>query len=63
MTGLNPTTSDLETHFDKTVVLSQAGKEIEYGIIDGNTTIVFIKASLEGSCHGYENKKHGNSQI
>ena len=62
--------SDLEVHFDKTVTLSQNGKEIEYGIIDGNNTIVFIKAGLEGSCYGYENKyarigralneKHGN---
>ena len=54
--------TDLENHFDKTVSVSQNGKEIEYGIIDGNTTIVFIKASLEGSCHGYENEKHGSSQ-
>ena len=65
--------SDLEAHFDKTVTLSQKGKEIEYGIIDGNNTIVFIKAGLEGSCYGYENKyvrigrmlneKHGCSII
>ena len=65
--------SDLETHFDKTATLSQNGKEIEYGIIDGNNTIVFIKAGLEGSCYGYENKyvrigralneKHGCSII
>ena len=65
--------SDLEVHFDKTVSLSQNGKEIEYGIIDGNNTIVFIKAGLEGSCYGYENKyvrigrslneKHGCSII
>ncbi len=32
--------SDLESHFDKTVTLIQNGKEIEYGIIDGNNTIV-----------------------
>lgn len=65
--------SDSEAHFDKTVTLSQHGKEIEYGIIDGNNTIVFIKAGLEGSCYGYENKyvrigmalneKHGCSII
>ena len=65
--------SDPEAHFDKTVSLSQNGKEIEYGIIDGNNTIVFIKAGLEGSCYGYENKyvrigrslneKHGCSII
>ena len=65
--------SDSETHFDRTVTLSQNGKEIEYGIIDGNNIIVFIKAGLEGSCYGYENKyvrigralneKHGCSII
>lgn len=48
--------SDLESHFDKTVTLIQNGKEIEYGIIDGNNTIVYIKAGMEGSCYGYENK-------
>ena len=48
--------SDLESHFDKTVALIQNGKEIEYGIIDGNNTIVYIKAGMEGSCYGYENK-------
>ena len=65
--------SDLESHFDKTVTLIQNGKEIEYGIIDGNNTIVYIKAGMEGSCYGYENKyvrvgrllneKHGCSII
>ena len=65
--------SDLESHFDKTVALIQNGKEIEYGIIDGNNTIVYIKAGMEGSCYGYENKyvrigrllneKHGCSII
>ena len=58
----NSAATDLEAHFDKTVSVSQNEKEIDYGIIDGNTTIVFIKASLEGSCHGYENEKHGSSQ-
>ncbi len=48
--------SDSGIHFDKTISVSQNGKEIEYGIIDGNNTIVFIKAGLEGSCYGYENK-------
>lgn len=70
---LNPTTSDLEPHFDKTLTLSQAEKEIEYGIIDGNNTIVFIKTGLEGRCYGFGNKyvrigralnkKHGCSII
>lgn len=54
--------TDLEAHFDKTVSVSQNGKEIEYGIINGNNTIVFVKTGLEGSCYGYENKKHGSSQ-
>lgn len=65
--------SDLDFHFDKTVTLIQSGKEIEYGIIDGNNTVDFIKAGMEGSCYGYENKyvrigrllneKHGCSII
>ena len=29
---------------------------IEYGIIKGNSTIVFIKAGQNGSIYGYENK-------
>lgn len=29
---------------------------IEYGIIKGNSTIVFIKAGQDGSIYGYENK-------
>ena len=66
-------TSDFETHFDRTSTLIFDGKKIEYGIIDGNNTIVFIKAGMEGSCYGYENKyikigrslnvKHGCSII
>ena len=48
--------SDLENHFDKTVSVSQNGKEIEYGIINGNNTVVFVKTGFEGSCYGYENK-------
>ena len=65
--------SDLENHFDKTVSVSQNGKEIEYGIINGNNTVVFVKTGFEGSCYGYENKyvrigralkeKHGCSII
>lgn len=66
-------TSDLESHFDKSVLMIQNGKEIEYGIIDGNNIIIFIKAGMEGSCYGYKNKylkigrllneKHGCSII
>ena len=60
-------------HFDRTFTLTQQGKETEYGLIEGNSTIVFIKAGMEGSCRGYENKyvrigrllheKHGCSVI
>ena len=67
------TPSDLEIRFDRTISIPQNNKEIEYGIIDGNKTIVFIKAGMEGSCYGYENKyvkigrllneKHGCSII
>ena len=48
--------SDLKSHFDKTVTLIQSGKEIEYGVIDGNNTIIFIKSGMEGSCYGFKNK-------
>lgn len=67
------TPSDLEPRFDRTKSMTENDKEIEYGIIDGNNTIVFIKAGMEGSCYGYENKyvrigrllneKHGCSII
>ena len=65
--------STIDSSFDKLVTIAQNGKEIEYGIIDGNNTIIFIKAGMEGSCYGYENKyikigrrlnaKHGCSII
>ena len=29
---------------------------IEYGIVEGNNTIVFIKAGQNGSLYGYQNK-------
>ena len=48
--------SNLKSHFDKTVIMIQSGKEIEYGIIDGNNTIIFIKSGMEGSCYGFKNK-------
>lgn len=67
------TSSDLDTRFDRTITVTQKDKEIEYGLIDGNNIIVFIKAGMEGSCYGYENKyvrigrllneKHGCSII
>lgn len=67
------TVSNLDIRFDRTIIETQKDKEIEYGIIEGNNTIVFIKAGMEGSCYGYENKyvrigrllneKHGCSII
>lgn len=42
--------------FDKSVTISQKGNEIEYGVIDGNNTIIFIKAGMDGNCYGYEDK-------
>lgn len=32
------------------------GQKIDYGIIEGNSTIVFIKAGQDGSHYGYKNK-------
>ena len=29
---------------------------IDYGIVNGNNTIVFIKAGQDGSLYGYNNK-------
>ena len=29
---------------------------INYGIIKGNSTIIFIKAGQDGSCYGYQDK-------
>ena len=65
--------SNLDIRFDRTIIETQKNKESEYGIIEGNNTIVFIKAGMEGSCYGYENKyvrigrllneKHGCSII
>ena len=42
--------------FDERKVLKQSDSDIEYGIIHGNSTIVFIKAGLLGSYRGYKNK-------
>ena len=51
--------SNLESHFDKTVTLIQSGKEIEYGIIDGNNYKAY-RIAKEGVHHGRKNeqKKH-----
>ena len=48
--------SNLDIRFDRTIIETQKDKEIEYGIIEGNNTIVFIKAGMEGCWYGYENK-------
>ena len=42
--------------FDERKVIKQGDVDIEYGIIHGNSTIVFIKAGLLGSYRGYKNK-------
>lgn len=42
--------------FNKTLKREFKGTTIDYGIIDGNSTIVFIKAGLNGSMLGYQNK-------
>lgn len=40
---------EINRQFDKNII-------IEYGIIKGNATIVFIKAGQDGSLYGYHNK-------
>lgn len=43
--------------YDKTIKsLFLNVAEIEYGVIEGNSTIVFIKVGQDGSIYGYENK-------
>ncbi len=42
--------------FDNIIELHLAGETIQYGIVDGSNTIVFIKAGANGSMYGYENK-------
>ena len=45
-------TEDFEIIFSKTI----DGEEVNYGIIEGNNTILLIKAGQDGSMYGYENK-------
>ena len=41
--------SNLDIRFDRTIIETQKNKEIEYGIIVGNNTIVFTKADMEAA--------------
>ena len=54
--ALISTTWKILNGFDERKVLKQGDTDIEYGIIHGNSTIVFIKAGLLGSYRGYKNK-------
>ena len=46
-----------ELKFDKIVKSNLEDiTTIEYGIIEGNNTIVFIKSGQNGSIYGYNNK-------
>ena len=45
-------TEDFEIIFSKII----DGEEVNYGIIEGNNTILLIKAGQDGSMYGYENK-------
>ena len=59
--------------FDEIIDLPFAGDTIQYGIVNGSNTIVFIKAGANGSMYGYEkkylqiarniNKSHGYTVI
>lgn len=42
--------------FDKEIHSSFNDEVIDYGIVEGNNTIVFIKAGQDGSLYGYQNK-------
>ena len=42
--------------FEQILFLSQSKTKIEYGIIHGNDTIIFIKPGSGGSYYGHENK-------
>ena len=63
----------IDAKFDEVIELFQGNEKNQYGIIYGNNIVVFIKAGLQSSCYGYENKyakigrllneKHGCSII
>ena len=42
--------------FDEIIELPFNGETIQYGIVNGSNTIVFIKVGANGSMYGYENK-------
>lgn len=42
--------------FDDVQKVQQGEVTLEYGIIAGNNTIVFLKSGLQDTCYGYENK-------
>lgn len=42
--------------FDQTTTESNNNSKIEYGIVHGTSTIVFIKVGLSGTIFGYKNK-------
>ena len=42
--------------FNEIIELPLADEIMQYGIVYGSNTIVFIKAGANGSMHGYENK-------
>lgn len=45
-----------EQKFDELKAETQKSSQIEYGIVHGNNTIVFIKVGLNGTIFGYKNK-------
>ena len=42
--------------FDKEIHSNFNDEIIDYGIVEGNNIIVFIKAGQDGSLYGYQNK-------
>lgn len=42
--------------YEETIFLKQNNTEIEYGLIHGDNTIIFIKPGTGGNCYGYNNK-------
>lgn len=45
-----------EQKFDEIKTETQKSSQIEYGIVHGNNTIVFVKVGLSGTIFGYKNK-------
>ena len=42
--------------YEEIISIEQNKTKIEYGVIHGDNTIVFIKSGSGGNCYGYENK-------